>query len=248
MAFDNWIIFATSSFGFLIGIALFVTGLYSMHLRRLIQNIPTSKIGSVAIGLVEVCGRVELCGCRLSSPFSGRDCAYYRFTIEEQMSSDDNGWTMIKEGGEETCFYLREEAGRIKVNPQGASVQIALSYEFYKESKDPVPLRIAKFLEDNDLVNEGLMSFGRRFREYYIQPGDLLYVMGTAEIDSKRRNTRSSAGNLVILRGKNTNTFVIADSSEKDMLNRLNRRATLGIYGGAALSAMCLAYLISVLD
>jgi hypothetical protein len=45
-------------FVFLIGIALFTLGLYFYKKKQLIADTPTSKIRSIAMGLVEIFGQV----------------------------------------------------------------------------------------------------------------------------------------------------------------------------------------------
>ena len=79
---DNPNIF-TPIVGLVIGIILFITGLKWFGYKRLIENIPTSKIRSIAMGLVEIFGKVvALENNLLHSPFSNTDCVYYNYKIE----------------------------------------------------------------------------------------------------------------------------------------------------------------------
>ena len=73
---------------FIAGFSLFIWGFLSFRWKRLIENIPTSKIRSIAMGLVEISGRVvKSKNNNLKSPFSQNDCVYYKCTIEEYRRS-----------------------------------------------------------------------------------------------------------------------------------------------------------------
>ena len=90
-------------FGFIltiVGIGLFVGALISFRKKRLIENVPTSKIRSIAMGLVEIYGEVipEKDNI-LKSPFSQNDCIYYKYRIDELRSSGKSThWVTIKKG------------------------------------------------------------------------------------------------------------------------------------------------------
>src|SRR5438445_8453765 len=73
---------------FLCGIFIFISGLASIRRRRLLQDTPTSKIRSIAMGLVEIFGEVvPIKNKTLKSPFSKKDCVYYQWSIEEKRGS-----------------------------------------------------------------------------------------------------------------------------------------------------------------
>jgi hypothetical protein len=74
-----------------IGLAVFIIGFIFFRKKRLIENIPTSKIRSIAMGLVEIFGQVIPIKERIfKSPFTEKQCVYYQFTIEEYQSSVKN--------------------------------------------------------------------------------------------------------------------------------------------------------------
>ena len=78
--------------------------------------LPTSKIRSLAMGLVELEGRIELIE-PLVAPIGKKTCAGYRYTIE-RIGRDKNGKTTYTTIHDETfCndFYLQDDTGKIKV-------------------------------------------------------------------------------------------------------------------------------------
>ena len=65
------------------GLSLFFGGLTKINRDRLIANMPTSKIRSVAMGLVEIYGKVSKYKDTLTAPLSGKECVYCRLSITE---------------------------------------------------------------------------------------------------------------------------------------------------------------------
>jgi hypothetical protein len=107
--------------------------------KRLIDNLPVSKVHGVFIGLVELKGAVK-CEQPLESYLTGTACVYYTYTVEERWSrtvqetvSDsrgtrveehtETGWTTIDSRTEMAPFYLQDETGSLLVQPEGARIE-----------------------------------------------------------------------------------------------------------------------------
>ena len=73
------------------GVVLFVRGFRAWTERRLIENTPTARIRSMAMGLVELEGTVEPRSV-LAAPFSGHECAYWQVDISTRSK---DGWNVI---------------------------------------------------------------------------------------------------------------------------------------------------------
>jgi len=80
-----------------------------------------------------------------------------------------------------------------------------------------------------------------RLSEYCILPEQSYDVAGTCieNPDAQDEHDRN-----MIVKGRNEPTFVISWRSEKELKSRLRNRAALHIFGGAALSVVCLAVLL----
>ena len=80
-----------------------------------------------------------------------------------------------------------------------------------------------------------------RLSEYCILPEQSYDVAGTC---IENPDPRDEHDRNMIVKGQNEPTFVISCRSEKELKNRLRNRAALHIFGGAALSVVCLAVLL----
>lgn len=104
----------------LLSLLLAWRGFHALHLKRQVENTPTSKVRSLAMGLVELHGRAERLYA-LVSPMSHMPCVWYRiskFRIEENgtrqpLGSNDSG---------PLPFYLDDGTGRALVSPKGAKI------------------------------------------------------------------------------------------------------------------------------
>lgn len=240
--------------GFFAGLYLFFSSLLSLKRKMLIENTPTSKIRSLAMGLVEVYGEVVPAqGKILKSPFSNSDCVYCRYTVEEYRSSGKSHyWAVVDSGEHGAYFFLRDDTGVVLVNPTGAEVDIPMDFEYDSSlGKDP-PERVKLFLKSAGIGFEGLFGINKtmRYREYLIAPRDKLYVMGTAGDNPFVEDATAVQGvaDIMIRRGGHEKIYYIADKPEKRVLDGLKWTVAGGIYGGAALSVACLFIILKYLN
>jgi hypothetical protein len=180
------------------GVIFLYGGLYEISLRRMVLNIPTSKIRSIALGLVEVKGVVEPADDMIESPLSKTGCVFYKY-----MNKSDKSYAE-----ERVPFCLKDETGKVLVNPEGARIGLT--------TKECTP------------------GGRKEFNEYVIKPGTELYVMGTA-VDNLSLNKQASGreGNhtsrIMITKGENEKLFYITTRGEKNLaeLMKLKIKAIL---------------------
>jgi hypothetical protein len=92
------------------------------------------------------------------------------------------------------------------------------------------------------LGGTGLSSTSYRMTEYCILPNRWYDVTGTC---TENPNPQDEHDRNLIVKGENEPTFLISWRSERDLEKRLRRRAALYVFGGAALSVVCLAILLA---
>lgn len=227
-------LFFYSIAGLVAGLVLLVYGLLQFMQKQLMDNTPTSKIRSIAMGLVEIYGEaVAAKGRILKSPFTNSDCVYYRYTVEEQRKNKGGGipgvpggivmgenpagfaggsWAVVRKGEERTQFFLKDNTGLVLVDPNGAKVDIPKDAEFSSGfGRDP-PAQVVDFLKNHGIGHESFFGLNKtmRYREYYIAPKDKLYVMGTAGDNPfvDELAAKNSVDNVMIQKGKTKSSII----------------------------------------
>jgi hypothetical protein len=232
--------------GFFAGIVVFILGLVWFRQKRLIENIPTSKIRSLAMGLSEIYGKVVPGRQLLKGPFSGEDCIYYKYEIKElRKTKDTSYWATVRSGSERVQFYLKDDTATVLVDPKGAKIDISKDYEFGSGWGADPPQRVLQFMAANGIRHESFFGMDKqmRFMESSIVPGDNLYIMGTAGDNPyvEEATAKQSFEDIMIQRGSFEKFYYVSDKQEKDILGRLRLKAFAGIFGGIALIAGCMA-------
>lgn len=116
--------------GSVVGLLFLVHGFVCLRRTRRIENIPTSKIRSMAMGPVEVSGKAESTAA-MKTPFSGIDCVWYRFEVQEYRQSyssrygRQSRWVTVSSGDtNDIPFLVDDGTGKVLVDPRGAVVEI----------------------------------------------------------------------------------------------------------------------------
>ncbi|MBU4311311.1 MAG: E3 ubiquitin ligase family protein [Candidatus Omnitrophica bacterium] len=174
---------AYAIFGFGFGVWSFFLGFGSLRRKRIIENIPTSTVRSLAMGLVELNGKAKKTK-PLKSALTKTDCVYYRYTVERYQSSGKSGhWVTVAQGDSNDCvFSLDDGTGNVTVLPCGAEFIMPPDYEFSTGLGRSLPGNLINFLDSNSINYKSFIGNHRmRFKEWRICPDELVYVLGTAK-------------------------------------------------------------------
>lgn len=184
-----WIVFLL----ILAAIALLVLGCRTLKKKRLIEDIPTSRVAGLFLGLSEVKGRAEMRRPRVSF-LAEIDCVHYAYTIQEKWqrtvtetytdskgktrtrTRTETGWTCVAEGGESPPFMVRDETGSVRVVPSGAKIQALQVFSETCGAHDPLYYGKGP---SGAVVNS---VHQRSFTELAIPVGQDLYILGTARL------------------------------------------------------------------
>jgi len=226
------------------GIGFLIIGFYFFRKKRLIENIPTSPIRSLAMGQVEITGQVKCWeNTFLISPFSQKDTVYYQYAIDELRSSGKNShWVTIKQDTQCVHFLLRDNTGAVLVSPKQAKIDIPKSFEYQSDWRQDPPASIQRFLKRNNISFEGPL-FGlnktMRYREKIIQPGDQLYILGAAGDNPFVSDSTAQQGiQDVMIQQVNNHPFFISNKSEKAILSKYTILSSTGFTIGLILSVI----------
>jgi hypothetical protein len=229
-----------SLFGIFIGSGFFIGGFHILKQKRLIENLPTSKIRSIAMGLVEIYG-VVVPKNLLKTPFTKKDAVYYKYKVEEYRSQGRNSkWVTVDRGETRSHFYLKDKTGSVLIDPTGAQIDIPYDYSFKSSSKKQPP-EVIRFLNTR---KKRWFGNPRRYTEYFIAPNDKLYILGTAGDNPfvKEATARHSMHDIMIQNGRPI--YYISDKHEQHVLTSLKWRSFGSIFGGGVLLIGSVGYLL----
>ncbi len=245
--------------GLFVGLVSLYKGVVSYRRRAMIVDIPRSNINSLAMGLVEIHGTVKgpSVGASLVTPFSKTECVYYSYKIEELRKSGKNSTTWVKIAGDvrETLFTAIDETGEVTVDPSEAefSLEVHREYKFDSgffggmsnfldrltnwnptsgEVIDSMPMEELKLVDSSGF--NWYTTGDRRIREYCLELGEKIFLIGTAVSDPARN------GEALICKGSNEPMFFIGDRSEKEMLNSLKWKIVMQLGGGTVIIVGCM--------
>tara|TARA_B110000438_G_scaffold286645_1_gene318083 strand:- start:155 stop:946 length:792 start_codon:yes stop_codon:yes gene_type:complete len=231
------------------GLALFFSGLIKINRDRLIANMPTSKIRSVALGLVEIYGEVVKHKEALTAPLSGKECVYCRLSITEWTRGRKRSYPhelRAKEKG--VLFKIDDGTGQILIDARGANLEnLTRRLDINLMDEASISKNILEYCKINEI--ELFRKNGSRKRielkETHIPLGQDLYVMGVASRNKYKENNSGSGQeeNMVGYQHRQR-IFYISDKSEKEILINSVQTTRVMIFGGIVLSVIGLIGII----
>jgi len=230
------------------GIICLMDGFKRWSYYNTTKNTPTSKVEAVAAGFVEVYGEAIPKGDYFKSPFSGRECTFYTYTIEED-SGGKGSWLSLKEGCSDSPFFVEDGTGKIEVDPKDAEVKVENTKTFEVRSKDETPPRIKEFLSEINIPEKtpslilGPIRdyYDRRYTECIIEEGEKVFVTGTA-VPKEGVLSERHEDTLFIKKGDLNEFFYVSDKAEKGALEEIKKRAIISFICGFLVAVIGLAY------
>jgi hypothetical protein len=174
------------------GLVLFFRGFIRLRTFRRIENTPTSRVRSLPMGSVELCGTAETDESMLA-PFSGKDAAYWELEIERYQGGKNSRWVTVHRETSTEPFRVNDGTGRILVLPDGAESHLREDYCERFQGWSALPTHLESFLEGAG-VRRGLFGGMQplRFTEHRVDVGGPVYVYGVAQDrpDLRREQTQ----------------------------------------------------------
>ncbi|MDX2481368.1 MAG: hypothetical protein QNK24_13675 [Desulfuromusa sp.] len=166
--------FASGTIPFFIAMLMLWYAFYFLRMKRLMENTPTSKVRSVAMGMVEIKGQA-IRKFALVSPMSHTPCVFYRLT--KYRRDRNNQWKVSSVSSSDNVpFLLEDDTGRVEIDPSGCRVSAGS-----KQEGTPGQVGLMRFNDDSD----------DKWVEQIIVDGTLLYVLGYALIKRAAEPTQT---------------------------------------------------------
>ncbi|MDO3378582.1 GIDE domain-containing protein [Geoalkalibacter halelectricus] len=144
----------------------FFGGFYCLRIKRLIENTPTSRIRSLAMGMVELHGHTRR-KYALVSPATQTACVWYR--LRRYRRNEKSGWQLTRQSDSGAVpFLLDDGTGTVAVDPAGARIRPGVKNEGFPG-------------QEGLLVRSlGGTGTNEKWVEELIPEGTFLYVLGSA--------------------------------------------------------------------
>ncbi len=210
--------------GSVVALGCLVAAFRSLRHKRLIDDLPTSKTQGVFIGLAELKGTAES-DAPLTSHLASVKCVHYQWQVDEHWSRivhetftdakghvqtrtrTESGWSKVAGDTQSIPFYLKDDSGVIRVQPEGATLQ---DTSIFNETCTPGnPLYFGK-APVKEIANS---DHRRRFTESAIPLHARLYIMGQAR---ERQDVVAAE----IAHDKSAPMFLISMQSERQISSR----------------------------
>jgi hypothetical protein len=195
-----------------VGFGLMWAGYRRFQLKQWVQDLPTSRIGTAAQGLIEVQGHATAYRGKIFASHTGRSSVYLRCHIEEWQSGRKSGWKTIHSSTHGEEFLVTDSSGIAHVHLFGAN--IVLNRETHESVSN-----------ETELTVEGFYGFprfskGRRYRihEEKILVGEPVTVIGDFRAVDLDSDLKLSGG----FRKSRAHPFLISDNHQDALLKKLS--------------------------
>ncbi len=147
-----------------------------LHVARVIEDTPTSRVRSAAQGYVEIEGRAgPLAETKSLAPLTQRDCVWWRYRVQHRTESAGRGgrrerWRTVASGRSDAPFLIDDGSGECIVQPAGAQVLAAESTTWYGATPWPTTVpgrallggigRDYRYFEERIHVHEQVYALG----------------------------------------------------------------------------------------
>jgi hypothetical protein len=257
--------------GFAVGLYWFFKGFRVFRQYRLLMDTPEVPIRSVAMGLVEIHGKAT--GAPpVPSPVTQTPCYFYKVDIEHWVKNKDGGsWVHVATDADGKRFYLADATGRVLVDAHqaeydliqsakvetgrgpgsgfgrllsgvGASAAAGAPPGFNNDLWSYASAAVSRKRANHIFGNAGGQGERYRLTERLVVPEHWYDLTGTCV---ENPSPQGDDDRNMIVKGTNEPTFLITWRSEKEIRRTLRNRAMKSIFGGAALSVVCLGILLA---
>jgi len=218
---------------------LFVYGISLIHLNNLIKWTPTSKIGFLTPGLVEIKGKAYYIK-KITSPILNKKCAFYYLTVERlEPRGKHLEWVKIYDE-DSSSFIVDDNTGKVEVQPFPDNMLLSKDYvkAFRAMTMSKVPNKCKEFMKKH---TDLLSALKLRITEHIIDINQDIYVIG---------HCRGRDNDIPLIYPKYKNMFYVSEKKEDVTEKQVNNSGLVLIFFslGMSLYVVLIAVKHSFLD
>ena len=215
------------AFGFtllVMGLLIFFKNLKNLKMKRLFENLPTSKMRSLAMGLVELKGKIQVEDKMLEDPFDGKECVYWRIHIQESVKRGKRRkWVTRHKAKSQVPFLVSDQTGSVLVHLDNANmndVKRDNRYDLATFFSDEIPTKVQDYCRKHNVKLKGWFGGKKRMRFIvtYLEPDDDIYILGNARplLKNEQKNSKNVTAAIDM---SSKGLFIISDKSEKELID-----------------------------
>jgi len=237
--------------GIVAGLLYLWSGVKTYRKGNIVSNTVTEKVRSMTVGRTELQGIARPHTETHETPFTGEDCLYAAWKIEEyrdRSGNDNKNWDTIASGSYWSPFILDDGTGEVLVDTESDDPTWTISEaheQTYRDSflwnllsftrfVDPIPKdRIRSFKNSQNI---GSSSNSRRYTQEYLPVECDTYVLGEAtarDVDAADIDVTDAGERLKIVRDKGSGEFIVSDKDEEDLAKYYSRRGRVHVIGSS---------------
>lgn len=234
---------------FIFGLLFMFGGISELKKSMIVKNTPTEKVSSASIGRTEIKGTAKKIDDLISKPFSSGDAILADWEIHEYNPSDEGSdWDLVDEGREFVNFYLKDDTGRIEVEPDKDSRWVLEKNKQTFGHHDERNEYIRNFCEKKDINMD--KSERRRFTMKFLEPEDNTYILGgnvERDIDGIQSNNTDTVLRTKIKEDPGSGYFIISNKGEQSLSSTLKKKALIALFFGILFTVGGLGVLLTIL-
>jgi hypothetical protein len=176
-----FIVVAVAVGGVMLAIWYFSPTARARRALRAAQRVPVAE--ALDGQLVKLVGllRLDPAAQELTSPLTGRRCAYFEASVDQRKSSGKSShWrTIIREQDFAGSFYIKDASGEALVEGLSPKVVLNMDAHFSSGTFDDATPRLERFLSRHGESSEGwVFNKTLRYTEGVLEEGELVAVFG----------------------------------------------------------------------
>ena len=142
-----------------------------------VKKLDLTSISRLNGGLALVRGRVVMSRHKLTSPLTGKHCAYYHLQVRDRAC---RGNLAIHERQSGLSIFITDDTGRARLELKGVKIDVKPAFCFAAGfMAKGLPRDVSEYLQ-REGIKERIWRFQRDLacRETHIRPGEYVYVLG----------------------------------------------------------------------